>query len=97
MSSPENGQSREGAAFPHNDSSNLPHPVRTHAAEATPVLNYQDNKPIPSLLLRSPHVTLPSASVATTQASRAPPPHQCRGGNGWPGLLPADSGTMDTK
>lgn len=47
MRSPEDGKSREGAAFPHKEYSNLPHPVQA-LNESHSVLNYQDNKAIPS-------------------------------------------------
>ncbi|KAK5920832.1 hypothetical protein CgunFtcFv8_024594 [Champsocephalus gunnari] len=49
MRSPENGRSREGAAFLHKDSSNLPHPVRTPGMEATlSLINGLTNPPPPS-------------------------------------------------
>ncbi len=59
MRSPENGQSREGAAFLHKDSSNLPHPVRTPGMEATLSLITGITNPSPSgsSRRRSPHVT----------------------------------------
>lgn len=47
MRSPEIGQSREGAAFPRKDSSNLPHPVRTPATEATLSLITRITNPSP--------------------------------------------------
>lgn len=58
MRSPENGQSREGAAFPHKDSSNLPHPVRTPGMEATLSLITRITNPSPPGSSRScsPHV-----------------------------------------
>lgn len=61
MRSPENGQSREGAAFPHKDSSNLPHPVRAPGMEATLSLITRITNPSPpdSSWCRSPHVTPP--------------------------------------
>ena len=61
MRSPENGQSREGAAFLHKDSSNLPHPVRTPGMEATLSLITRITIPSPpgSSWCRSPHVTFP--------------------------------------
>lgn len=61
MRSPENGQSREGAAFLHKDSSNLPHPVRTPGMEATLSLITRITNPSPpgSSWRRSPHVTFP--------------------------------------
>lgn len=61
MRSPENGQSREGAAFLHKDSSNLPHPVRTPGMEATLSLITGITNPSPpgSSRRRSPHVTFP--------------------------------------
>ncbi|CAB1417282.1 unnamed protein product [Pleuronectes platessa] len=57
MRSPENGQSREGAAFPHKDSSNLPHPVRTAGMEATLSLITRITNPSPPFSSRScsPH------------------------------------------
>ncbi|KAK5861018.1 hypothetical protein PBY51_022448 [Eleginops maclovinus] len=49
MRSPENGQSREGAAFLDKDSSNLPHPVRTPGMEATlSLITRITNQPPPS-------------------------------------------------
>lgn len=61
MRSPENGQSREGAAFPHKDSSNLPHPVRAPGMEATLSLITRITNPSPpdSSWCRSPHVIPP--------------------------------------
>lgn len=62
MSSPENGQSREGAAFPHKDSSNLPHPVHTPGMKATLSLITRITNPSPpcSSWCCSPRVTFPS-------------------------------------
>lgn len=61
MRSPENGQSREGAAFLHKDSSNLPHPVRTPGMEATlSLITWITNPSPPGSSWRcSPHVTFP--------------------------------------
>lgn len=99
MRSPEDGQSREGAAFPHKDSGNLPHPVRTPGMEATLSLITRIANPSPpgSSWCCSPKAAIPLSHSATTQASRAPPSHQCRRRNGWALMLSADSGGMDTK
>lgn len=99
MRSPENGRSGEEAAFPHKDSSNLPHSVRTLGVEAALSLITR-NKPIPlscELLsvLSSSCYHLPSASCS--QASSALHSHQCWSRNDWPKLLSAGSGRMDTK
>lgn len=61
MRSLEDGQSREGAAFLHKDSSNLPHPVRTPGMKATLSLITRITNPSPlgSSRRRSPHVTFP--------------------------------------
>lgn len=61
MSSLENGQTREGAAFPHKDSSNLPHPVHTPGMKATLSLITRITNPSPpcSSWCCSPHVTFP--------------------------------------
>lgn len=100
MRSPENGQSREGAAFLHEDSSNLPHPVHTPGMEATLSLITRITNPSPlgSSRRRSPHVTFPPLQLTPPppRLPHAPPSHQCRGRNGWL-LLSADSGRMDTK
>lgn len=59
MRSPENGQSRKGAAFLRKDSSNLPHPVRTPSVETTMSLITRITGPTPpcSSLSCSPHIT----------------------------------------
>lgn len=61
MSSPEIGRSREGAAFPHKDSSNLPHPVHTPGMKATLSLITRITNPSPpcSSWCCSTDVTLP--------------------------------------
>lgn len=89
MRSPENGQSREGAAFLHKDSSNLPHPVRTPGMEATLSLITRITNPIPS---PAPHGAVLLMLLSTLSQTPPPPPppcflfffalppsHQCRG------------------
>lgn len=97
MRSPENGQSREGAAFPHKDSSNLPHPVRTPGMEATLSLITRITNPSPpcSSLSCSPHST--PTPWATPSLPRLPTLFLPISINEWHLLLFAMSGWMDTK
>lgn len=96
MSSPENGRKRKGAAFPHKDSGNLPHPVRTPDMEATLCLITRITNPSPP---RSSLSSPPRVSSSLFQPATPPPSllsHR-EGKNEWSVLLSAGSGRMDTK
>lgn len=103
MRSPENGQSREGAAFPHKDSSNLPHPVRAPGMEATLSLITRITNPSPPCVLVVLFSSCYFPPLSQRRRRRHPGlpalllPISVGGRNGLPLLVSADSGRMDTK
>ena len=68
MRSLEDRWSREGAAFPHKEYSNLPHPVQA-LLESHSRLNYRDNK---ALLRRTPGADMFLLLAAVTAQGRGP-------------------------